>query len=382
MGFRFFDQHRPARTIGLAVGGVSVVGAGLATAAALGAAGMPIDNSARVASITGGELTPEAFARLTGQMDRSMLVLASRTEGVRPDSPLLTRDTQAPAPAAVEAEPAVLTLQNLSVDQAEAWNANNPTFKGANPAAKPFKLRTEGVLDEARAVDCLTAAVYYEAAWETTDGQRAVAQVVLNRVRHPAYPKTVCGVVFQGSQRKTGCQFSFTCDGSMRRTPNAAAWDRSRQVAVAALNGYVMKKVGNATHYHADYVAPYWSPSLLKVSTIGAHIFYRWTGGWGQPGAFGGRYAGAETEGMQVAALDRSPALEKIEAVASKAAGEPPVVETPALRAEAPIATAQVLVPSASDAAKDAQALVKAEDLDWQGRPKTKAPPRLAMPGM
>lgn len=378
MGFRFFDQHRPARAIGLAVGGVSVVGAGLATAAALGAAGAPLDNSARISAITGGELTPEAFGRLTAGMDRSMLILASRTEGVRPDTASMLRGAVTPAPA--EAEPTVLKLQNLTIDQAEAWNAANPTFKGANPAAKPFKLRTEGVLDEARAVDCLTAAVYYEAAWETKDGQRAVAQVVLNRVRHPAYPKTVCGVVFQGSQRKTGCQFSFTCDGSMNRAPNQAAWDRSRNIAVAALNGYVMKKVGNATHYHADYVAPYWSPSLLKVSTIGAHIFYRWTGGWGQPGAFGGRYAGTETAGVQVAALERPSALEKVEIVQSKA---DTTIEEPApLKIEPPIVTAQVAVPSAADAARDAQALVKAEDLDWQGRPKQKGPPRIAMPGM
>lgn len=381
MGFRFFDQHRPARAIGLTVGGVAVVGAGLATAAALGAAGTPLNNSARISAITGGALTPEAFGRLTSGMDRSMLILASRTEGVRPDTEILLRGAQSPVQTA-DAEPAVLTLQNLSVDQAEAWNAANPTFHGANPAAKPFKLRTEGMLDEARAVDCLTAAVYYEAAWETKDGQRAVAQVVLNRMRHPAYPKTVCGVVFQGSQRKTGCQFSFTCDGSMKRTPNPVAWDRSREVAAAALNGYVMKTVGNATHYHANYVAPYWSPSLLKVSTIGAHIFYRWTGGAGQPGAFGGRYAGNEVDGVQVAALQRPSALEKIEILQSKAGDAPAIEEAVALKPEPSLPTAQTAAPTAADAARDAQALVKAEDLDWQGRPKQKGPPRIAMPGM
>jgi hypothetical protein len=145
-----------------------------------------------------------------------------------------------------------------------------------------------------RSVDCLTAAIYYEAANEPEDGQRAVAQVVLNRVRHPHYPQSVCGVVFQGHQRSTGCQFSFTCDGSLRRTPMANLWERARKVAQEALAGYVHRAVGWATHYHANYVFPYWAPSLAKVGQIGAHIFYRWDGGWGRPGAFVGRYAGAE----------------------------------------------------------------------------------------
>jgi hypothetical protein len=116
-------------------------------------------------------------------------------------------------------------------------------------------------------------------------------------MRHPAFPKTVCGVVFQGSVRTGGgCQFTFTCDGSLARKPDEEAWARARKVAEAALNGYVMKKVGEATHYHAAYVAPYWSPTLVKVAVVGQHIFYRWTGSWGEPAAFTGRYAGREAE--------------------------------------------------------------------------------------
>src|SRR3546814_13220413 len=90
-----------------------------------------------------------------------------------------------------------------------------------------------------RSIECLAAAVYYEAGSESVDGQRAVAQVVLNRVRHPAYPNSVCAVVFEGAQRATGCQFTFTCDGAMRRTPSVAGWERARKVAEAAPAGKV-----------------------------------------------------------------------------------------------------------------------------------------------
>jgi len=184
-------------------------------------------------------------------------------------------------------------IRQISVDSAVAINAALPIANLANPAAAPFRLAGSEA-DRARSLDCLTAAVYYEAAREPLDGQRAVAQVVLNRVRHPAYPNTVCGVVFEGARRSTGCQFSFSCDGSLRRTPMPAFWERSRQVAAAALSGYVYAPVGWATHYHANYVVPYWASSLIKSTTVGLHIFYRWRGGWGRPTAFASRYNGAE----------------------------------------------------------------------------------------
>ncbi|WP_374472622.1 cell wall hydrolase [Phenylobacterium sp.] len=160
---------------------------------------------------------------------------------------------------------------------------------------KPFVLTAAGK-DRERALECLTQAVYYEAAREPGLGQEAVAQVVLNRVRHPAYPKSICAVVYQGAARATGCQFTFTCDGSLRWAPEPALWSRARRVAERALNGHVAKHVGSATHYHASYVAPYWAPTLVKMTQVGAHIFYRWTGPWGEPPAFTGRYAGHEAD--------------------------------------------------------------------------------------
>jgi len=129
-------------------------------------------------------------------------------------------------------------------------------------------------LDAARDLDCLTQAVYYEARSEAPRGQAAVAQVVLNRVASPYFPKTVCGVVFQGAASR-GCQFSFACDGSMNRGLEVAAWDRARIIAERALSGVVEADVGNATHYHTVDCQPYWGPTMLRVAQVGLHIFYR-----------------------------------------------------------------------------------------------------------
>jgi spore germination cell wall hydrolase CwlJ-like protein len=132
--------------------------------------------------------------------------------------------------------------------------------------------------NRAQALTCLAQAISYEAGNESVAGQEAVAQVILNRLRHPAYPKTICGVVYQGSERKTGCQFTFTCDGSLRRPRSAQSMSFATAIAERVLNGGTSAIVGGATHYHADYVSPYWAPSLVKIATIGAHIFYRMPG--------------------------------------------------------------------------------------------------------
>ncbi|MFN4176627.1 cell wall hydrolase [Phenylobacterium sp.] len=126
----------------------------------------------------------------------------------------------------------------------------------------------------ARELDCLTQAVYYEARGESSRGQFAVAQVVMNRVKHPAFPKTVCGVVFQGAGRR-GCQFSFACDGSMRGRREAAAWDRARKVAGRVLAGAAIADIGSATHFHTTAVAPAWGPQMRRVAQVGMHVFYR-----------------------------------------------------------------------------------------------------------
>jgi spore germination cell wall hydrolase CwlJ-like protein len=178
-------------------------------------------------------------------------------------------------------------------EEAKLINASMPVSQAPIEPARPFHIATAAEIDQARALQCLAQAIYYEAAFEPVEGRRAVAQVILNRMRHPAFPKSVCGVVYDGSHAR-GCQFSFTCDGSLRRTPSAAAWSQSLKLAQEALSGAVASSVGHATHYHANYVAPYWAPKLHKLTQIGAHIFYRWPGGWGLRRAFVGNHAGAE----------------------------------------------------------------------------------------
>jgi spore germination cell wall hydrolase CwlJ-like protein len=151
-------------------------------------------------------------------------------------------------------------------------------------AAQPFRMA--GALDASRDLDCLAQAVYYEARGEGLSGMQAVAQVVLNRARHPAFPKSVCGVVYQGAARHVGCQFSFVCDGSMRRGKEPGAWRRAREVAARAMGGYVMASVGNATHFHTTGVSPKWRNHLMRVAQVGTHVFYRFGGRGGSSDAF------------------------------------------------------------------------------------------------
>ena len=213
--------------------------------------------------------------------------------------------SEAARAAALPALPDVNAVRPVAPETAAAINSKQPFAIGPNPAARPFTLAAASGESRTRALECLTSAIYYEAGQETLAGQQAVAQVVLNRVRHPAFPASVCGVVFQGSTRTTGCQFTFTCDGSLARAPEPSSWNRAREVARAALAGHVQPSVGNATHYHANYVAPYWAPTLAKTAAIGAHLFYRWSGSWGLPGAFAQRWSGREADpkGLRMAAM-------------------------------------------------------------------------------
>ncbi|GAA3893367.1 hypothetical protein GCM10022276_10730 [Sphingomonas limnosediminicola] len=184
-------------------------------------------------------------------------------------------------------------VKPLTPEEALKANEDRPFDITPDTPAKQFRLIADDGSRE-RALECLTQAVYYEAATEGIDGQRAVAQVVLNRMRHPGFPSTVCGVVYQGSNLPTGCQFTFTCDGALMRNPIPSIWARAKKIASQALEGKVFAAVGHATHYHADYVLPYWADSLAKQVQIGHHIFYRLQGRLGTQAAFSQRYGGKE----------------------------------------------------------------------------------------
>ncbi len=212
-------------------------------------------------------------------------------------------------------------LVDLSLDEARAYNAQVPFVRGPNPAARAFVLH-DAPEDLARATDCLAAAAIYEAG-NDPEGQRAVVQVVLNRVRHPAFPKTVCGVVFEGQDRQTGCQFTFTCDGALTRwSPSPAMWAAARQVATRALTGAVYRPVGYATHYHTDWVVPYWQASLDKIAAVHSHLFFRWTGWWGRPAAFGRQVQATEPAIAKLAAFSDAHKTAAAMAEADAALGE------------------------------------------------------------
>ncbi len=185
----------------------------------------------------------------------------------------------APAPdAGPTANAHLLLLERTTA--APVW-----IFRGATP------------LDSYRALNCLTSAIYYEGAQEPDEGQQAIAQVILNRVRNAAWPHSICGVVYQGAERSDlRCQFSFACDGAMTRTTMTASWARARRAAAAALAGRVFAPVGLATYYHTLAVRPPWAATLQPVAVVGAHIFYRQRGPAGTMPAFGMRYTGLESQ--------------------------------------------------------------------------------------
>ena len=197
--------------------------------------------AARIAEAAGGGFSESMLQRETRGMDFGALRLARAHDGL-----------------------AEVSAQR---DAAPVWS-----IRPAGDDVGPTQGRS--ALNSTRDLDCLTQAVYFEARGESQRGQAAVAQVVLNRVRHPAFPKTVCGVVFQGAATH-GCQFSFACDGSTGHQRERGAWDRARTVAGRALSGVVLADVGQATHFHTTGVSPLWGPQMLRVAQVGLHIFYR-----------------------------------------------------------------------------------------------------------
>ncbi len=278
---------------------------------------------------------------------------------------LAARDSGVAPPA-----PPPLLIRQLAPEQAVQVNQDIPLTSGPNPAAKPFVFKGSAAA-RSQALECLANAVYYEAGSQDDDGQRAVAQVVLNRVRHAAFPGSVCGVVFQGSTRPTGCQFTFTCDGSLYRQPSADGWSRAYRIAQAALAGAVYAPVGYATHYHADYVVPYWASTLAKNAVVGAHIFYRWAGGWGNPAAFSKTYTGSEpsaralrTAALSVPHLTAGTSSSVAQAI-KDIPGAEPIKLAPSMRGDKRVAVRfNLAARKASDEAKHEQYVQKYEASD------------------
>lgn len=143
-------------------------------------------------------------------------------------------------------------------------------------APPPVAPQTQGpdALNQ-RELHCLSEAIFYEARSESYRGQVAVAEVVMNRVNSGRYPNSICGVVYQGHERATGCQFTFTCDGSLGRRPRGRAWERAQNIAAQVMLGYTRPVTGRATHYHTIAVNPVWGAMLVQTTMVGEHVFYR-----------------------------------------------------------------------------------------------------------
>ncbi|WP_426030442.1 cell wall hydrolase [Caulobacter sp. DWP3-1-3b2] len=255
---------------GLALGGVYLAG-GMAQAASQHA------QVSRLADGAEGNFSDTALYQAASRMDAGALAIARR------------HDPYTVSGGAQRDRQSALLVERLEQRRASDDDRQplllRASFGGPfNPAVAPFRLTN--ALESSRELECLSEAVYYEARGETPSGQAAVAQVVLNRVRHPSFPKSICGVVFQGAYTHTGCQFSFACDGSMRRGREVGAWNRAQKIAARALSGAVMSEVGAATHFHTTGVAPGWGPRLLRVAQVGMHVFYRFGGRAGAPDAF------------------------------------------------------------------------------------------------
>jgi hypothetical protein len=241
----------------------------------------------------------QVWLALLGLMLTFGLVLAAQGALRRARQPAAVAPSPQASPAATTPAPVADALPAIDGSTGTVALPALPIPPGASTAdpgvvaARPFAWGRATAIDKARAMQCLTAAIYYEAGGESIDGQRAVAQVVLNRARHPAFPATVCGVVYQGVER-THCQFSFACDGALNRAPAITGWSRAAQVAAAALSGGVYAPVGLATHYHSFAVAPAWNRAMVMTDMVGAHLFHRWKGYWGTAAAMNRAYAGGE----------------------------------------------------------------------------------------
>lgn len=225
----------------------------------------------------------------------ALLVTASCVPANAADGPIAVAAAATSVSLAPPPQPEPMVLRDVAPTEASRINASIPFSADLNPRASSTVFRAATPGDQYRSLQCLAEAIYYEARSESEDGQRAVAQVVLNRARHPAWPASVCGVVYQGPMRAGGgCQFTFTCDGALLRMPFGADWARARRLAAEALAGKVFAAVGLATNYHTHQVLPDWAFRLPKTTVIGNHIFYRLPGAWGGASAFSQVYRGRE----------------------------------------------------------------------------------------
>jgi spore germination cell wall hydrolase CwlJ-like protein len=191
-------------------------------------------------------------------------------DGATPAVPLgVALNSSTPAPS--DDKPIVVMAA-----KPEAPGAETTTVAPVLPNGQPDYATLIDPKDGSLQQRCLAEAIYFEARSEPEEGQAAVAQVVLNRVRSGLYPANVCGVVYQDRNRPFACQFSFACEGKSLRVEEPGPWSVAVRIAKDVTDGKIYNpKVGAALNYHANYVMPYWASTLKRVDQIGHHIFYQ-----------------------------------------------------------------------------------------------------------
>jgi spore germination cell wall hydrolase CwlJ-like protein len=305
-------------TVGLAVGGAYLAG-GMARDAVINAQNNKIFHAAKdgISNVSLRSMTAD---------DPGALAIA-----LRYDPELLAGD----ASHDHQAEQLAQTLGGRPGGPSSLFLRASIDTLNFNPAAQPFHAT---MLDQSRQLDCLSKAVYYEARGEAPAGQAAVAQVVLNRVRHPAFPKSICAVVYQGADAHS-CQFSFACDGSTEQPMEPTAWTRAQKIASRALSGYVMADVGNATNFNVATITTAWD-GMIKVAEVGAHVFYRFNGAHGLPSAFTAK----PRQELQTAGKSATPIMaavslypQPIQPAQASTASQPRPVVTPAANTAQPL---------------------------------------------
>jgi len=194
---------------------------------------------------------------------------AEGESGARAAAVFMPAAASAFAASAPVSVPARATMAPIPNDGEEAYAIVPAAEGGEGRAAGPVSRGEE---------HCLATAIYFEARGESEKGQLAVAEVIVARTKTPGRPSTICGVVYEGAHRRTGCQFSFTCDRASDVAPMNEAWSRARRIAGDVLSGAIdtlNSVVRGATFYHANYVRPRWASQMVRVAQIGTHIFYR-----------------------------------------------------------------------------------------------------------
>lgn len=205
-----------------------------------------------------------------------VLVLATATGAASVGNHPPTYHQHANNPYAVHSvarlQPVSLRGPETDVDVVPAVAYQASSAVQALPSASELALAR--FADEQR---CLAEAMYYEARGEGVKGEEAIAEVVFHRLHRRGYPGSICGVVYQGAGEGASCQFSFVCNGEMRRPKTPGAWAQARLLAAKILSGYMLlgNATGGATSFHAVDVEPDWSASLERTVQIGNHVFYR-----------------------------------------------------------------------------------------------------------